>query len=212
MKNENKKGWVSRFAYTAIVIALSQVFIACGGKGGGNSPTVTPLPIPPGNGINSFNAANCGSGTGGIIACAIGTSPGIEVLLQVSSPTGQATYGGINAYSGPALVNGVVNILPGYGGCATVTSYSFTGTLNYFGAYLNNFEGTVAATGGTGAMQISFADPFLTAGGGVSSQGQSFAYRLVGQIYVQSSATGVGYPYGGTQSQCYVPTGGYVLN
>ncbi len=221
--NENQKGWLGRLSMTLALVASLQVFVACGGGGGGGSPA--PVALPVGVGVGTFNAANCTAATGGIFsACAIGSSPaygylpGFEVLLQATSTQavgvgGYGTgygYGGINSYSGPVQVSGVVNVQAGASGCLAASTYSFTGTLNYYGTYLNNFEGTVTATGGTGQMTILFADPFLTAGGGVSSTGQSFAYRLVGQIQIMSVNTGIG--YGGIQQACGIPSGGYVLN
>ena len=218
MKNENKKGSVSRFAYSAILIALSQVFIACGGGGGGNSPAVTPLPIGPGiGGINSFNYSICGSGTPGLITCGIGSippylgAPGLELVMAVSNATGQPAYGGIDGYVGPVTVTGAINVLPGYT-CPTMTSYSFSGNLVYNSRGINEFLGTVTstntATGIASSLQIQFQGAFLTPGGGVSSTGQSFPYRIMGPVQILSTGSG-GYPYPGMQGQCSLISGQY---
>ncbi len=205
-KGENKKGWLRSLTFTIAFMAVSQVFIACGGGGGGGAPAPVPLPI--GVGLGTFSAANCG-GTGGVtnfIACAIGKYPGFEVLVQISAA--QTFTGGLAYYEGPVLVNGVINVLPGYG-CAAATSYSFTSTagqMNYSSPYGNLLRGTVTATG-TSQLTILFGNTFLMADGMsvLSSTGQSFAYHLMNQIRITSAGV-----YG--TGTCVIPSGDYFLN
>ena len=210
--NENKKGWLRSLALVIALVTTSQIFIACGGGGGSSAPT--PVPLPLGVGIGTFNYANCGGAVGtNLIACAIGKYPGFEVLVQISSATGNIAFGGApTSYNGPVVVNGVINVLPGYG-CAAATSYSFTttaGQMNYYSDYGNLLTGTVNATG-TSNLSVTFGNTFLMETGvaAISSTGQSFPYHLMNQIQI-ISAGGIGVGVG--VGACVIPSGVYFLN